>query len=191
MTEFTRNAEELLHLTKNKCTLIKHLIKNYKENIHYIIEKNKYKIINQNGGKNKIDFILTEKAFDLLKNSYNLRNRYIVEVNDNVKCINIGMCIENQTIGFISNIYSNLQTKRQYIIGKYRVDFYFIDYKLVIECDEFNHMDRDPVQEKEREEYLLSLGNKIIRYNPNEPSFDLSNIIKKINSIVFIEKPLS
>ena len=59
----------------------------------------------------------------LLKNSYNLRNRYIVEVSDTVKCVNIGMCIENQTIGFIKNSYKNiLNVKRQYVFDKYRVD---------------------------------------------------------------------
>ena len=59
--------------------------------------------------------MLTDEAFELLKNSYNLRNRYIVEINDNIKCVNIGMCIENQTIGFIENSYRNiLNLKRQH-----------------------------------------------------------------------------
>ena len=46
--------------------------------------------------------MLTESAFEILKNSFNLRNRYIVNISDNVKCINIGMCIENQTIGLVN-----------------------------------------------------------------------------------------
>ena len=62
---------------------------------------------------------------------------------------------------------------------------YFIDYKLVIECDEFNHQDRNIIEEKNREEYICSLGNKIIRYNPNEKNFDLSNVLRKINVILF------
>jgi very-short-patch-repair endonuclease len=96
------------------------------------------------------------------------------------------MCVENQTIGFISNAYSNmLNVKRQFTIGKYRVDLYFVDYKLVIECDENNHNDRDPEKEKIRELYITSLGNKIIRFNPNEKDFDLSNILREINSILF------
>ena len=53
-------------------------------------------------------------------------------------------CIENQTIGFIETSYKDvLNVKRQFSIGKYRADLYFIDYKLVVECDEFNHTDRD------------------------------------------------
>lgn len=184
--KFSKNLDELLYLSSKKCHLTHHLKKNYKENIHYIIEKNKYE--KKNGGQNKIIYILTENAFELFKNSYNLRNRYIVELNDKVKYINIGMCIENQTIGFIHNAYSILNIKRQYIIGNYRVDLYFIDYKLVVECDEYNHNDRDSAKEKIREEHITSLGNKFIRYNPNEKNFDLSNILKEINSYIFMKK---
>ena len=185
MTNFTRNLEELLYLTTTKVSLTKHLNKNYRENIHYIVEKKKNNII-KNGGQNKLTFMLTEEAFELLKNSYNLRNRYIVDISDKVKSINIGMCIENQTIGFIENAFRNiLKLKRQYIFGKYKVDLYFIDYKLVIECDENNHIDRDIEYEKIRENYIISLGNKILRYNPNTKSFDLSNVLREINTIIF------
>ena len=44
MSLFTRNIEELLYLTKQKIRLVEHLIKNYKEGTHYIIEKNNHKI---------------------------------------------------------------------------------------------------------------------------------------------------
>lgn len=188
MSNFTKNLDELLYLTK-KVNIVRYLIKNYRENIHYIIEKDKSKNISKHGGHNKVIFLLTESTYELLKNSYNLRNRYIVDINDNIKQVNIGMCIENQTIGFIENSYSNiLNTKRQHVIGKYRVDLYFIDNKLVIECDENNHTDRDTIQEKIREEYIISLGNKIIRYNPNTSSFDLSNVLREINAILFSNK---
>jgi very-short-patch-repair endonuclease len=107
-------------------------------------------------------------------------------VNDNVKQINVCMCIENQTIGFIENSFKDIfNIKRQFTMGKYRVDLYFIDYKLVVECDEFNHKDRDPIKETLREEHILSLGNEIIRYNPNEPNFDLSNVLREINKFIF------
>jgi very-short-patch-repair endonuclease len=186
MSIFVKNLDDLLYLSNKKVTLVKHLQKNYRENVHYIIQKDNFKNMKKYGGQNKILFMLTEEAFELLKNSYNLRNRYIVEMNDNIKCVNIGMCIENQTIGFIENSYRNiLNLKRQHKLGKYRVDLYFIDYKLVIECDENNHIDRDPTQEKIREHYIKSLGNKIIRYNPNDMAFDLSNVLREINSLLF------
>lgn len=184
MSLFVRNLEDLLHLTGQKGVIVKYLKKNYRENVHYIIDNNKHKNMNKYGGQNKIDYLLTEEAFELIKNSYNFRNRYIVN-NDNVKQLNVCMCIENQTIGFIENSFKGiLNMKRQFAFGKYRVDLYFIDFKLVVECDEFNHIDRDPIKEMIREKYILSLGNKIIRYNPNDKTFDLSNVLREINAII-------
>ena len=185
--DFTKNLDDLLYLTA-KTNLARHLTKNYKENIHYIIDTNfQHKSQRRHGGHNIVIYMLTEEAFELFKSSYNLRNRYIVELNDKIKCINnYAMCIENQTIGFIENSYKDiLNVKRQFNVGKYRVDLYFIDYKLVVECDEFNHTDRDEIKEKIREEYILSLGNKIIRYNPNQKEFDLSNVLREINKLLF------
>jgi very-short-patch-repair endonuclease len=62
---------------------------------------------------------------------------------------------------------------------------YFPAYKLVVECDEDNHRDRNPEDEKVREEFLVSLGNTMIRFNPSENSFDLSNVLRKINVILW------
>jgi len=65
MSEFTKNLDELLHITNQKHNLTKHLQKNYKENIHYII-----KSVDTNnrkrGGHNKRIFLLTESTFELL-----------------------------------------------------------------------------------------------------------------------------
>jgi very-short-patch-repair endonuclease len=188
MSKFTKDLDDLLYLTKQKTNIVDHLKKNYRENIHYIVEKASLKE-KQYGGHNKIAYKLTEEAFELLKNTFNLRNRYIVNLSDQMKYVNIGMCIENQTIGFIENSYNNiLNVKRQYAFGKYRADLYFIDYKLVVECDENNHEDRNPILEKIREDYIKSLGNKIIRYNPNTSSFDLSNVLREINDVLFAPK---
>jgi len=90
MNEFSRNLDELLYLSLNKDNIVHHLKKNYKENVHYIIEKpnlnnqDKTEKKGTRGGHNKIIYMLTEDAFELLKNSYNLRNRYIVNISDNV-----------------------------------------------------------------------------------------------------------
>ena len=84
MSNFTRNLDELLYLTKQKVNIVRYLIKNYRENIHYIIEQDKSKNTLKHGGHNKIIFLLTDSTYELLKNSYNLRNRYIVDINDNI-----------------------------------------------------------------------------------------------------------
>jgi very-short-patch-repair endonuclease len=188
-SHFTRNLDELLHLSSQKYRLTTHLKKNYRENVHYI-ETNAANTPKTHGGHNKITFMLTEEAFELFKNSFNMRNRYIVDVSKEVKIVKFAMCIENQTIGFIANAYSNvLNVKRQHVMGKYRVDLYFVDHKLVVECDENGHADRDLLQEQIREDYLKACGNKIIRFNPNATGFDLSNVLREINAVLLAPRP--
>ena len=192
MNEFTRDIEEFMSIFgSSKVHLVANLKKNYQENIHYIVLNTTLNTLNKNGtrhgGHNKCKIMLSETAFNLFKNSYNLRNRYITSISDNINVVSsINMCIENQTIGFIWNCFNEVTSlKRQYKINTYRVDLYFLDYKLVIECDEYGHTDRDPNYEKTREEYITALGNKIIRFNPNIEKFDLSNVIKDINKVIF------
>ena len=99
------------------------------------------------------------------------------------------MCIENQTIGFIVNSFNGILTmKRQHRFGKYRVDLFIEDYKLVVECDENNHDDRDPNYERLRQEYIISQGCSIIRFNPNVKQFDLSNVLREIHKFIFIKQ---
>lgn len=101
------------------------------------------------------------------------------------------MSLENQTIGFIENCYRNIyKIKRQQKIGNYKVDLYFIDYNLIIECDENNHLYRDFEYESKREEFLISMNNIIIRFNPNNYNFDLSEVINEINKVI-INKDIS
>ena len=41
------------------------------------------------------------------------------------------------------------------------------------------HVDRNSKKEREREEYIISLGNKMIRYNPNISTFDYIKCVTK------------
>ena len=129
---------------------------------------------------------LTEEAFVLVKNTYNLKNRYIKKINENCGHINVVMCIETQTIGFIENSFSEaLRLTRQKRVGPYYIDLYFEDYNLAIECDENDHKGRDITYERTREQYLLEQNITILRYNPNDKNFDLSNVLRKITKVLF------
>jgi hypothetical protein len=185
MPEFTRDLDELVcHFKSQKVQLTLHLEKNYRDNIHYTkspltvgTETKK-----RNGGQNRIVYMLTEEAFELFKNSFKLRSKYIVDVSENVKCVKFPMCIEGQTIGFIENAYRGLRAmSRQFRIGSYFADLCFTDDLIVVECDEYGHHDRLAVNEAEREEFIKNQGYTMIRYNPNEPGFDLSDVLNRIN----------
>jgi hypothetical protein len=70
MSTFNRNLDELLYLSKYKDKIVHHLKKNYKESVHYIIANSIVKNLDkkeQRGGHNKIIYMLSEEAFELLK----------------------------------------------------------------------------------------------------------------------------
>ncbi|MBQ5813149.1 MAG: endonuclease domain-containing protein [Clostridia bacterium] len=55
---------------------------------------------------------------------------------------------------------------RQKVIGSYIVDFYCSQAKLVIELDGSQHYeDENEKKDKVRDEYLVSLGMKVLRYS--------------------------
>ena len=189
--EFIKSLDELSDIFKDsqKIRIVEFLKNNFKENVHYIKEKVNNNKKEGRGGRNKINYLLTNETFELVKSSFNLKHRYLTKINDNCNHVNIVMSLENQTIGFIENSFKDiLKIKRQKSFGAYRVDLYFYDYKLIIECDEKNHSDRNEDYEKKREEYLISLENIIIRYNPNHENFDLSLVIREINKIILSNK---
>lgn len=184
MPEFTRDLEELVcHFKSQKAQLTLHLEKNYRDNIHYI----KYPVtadgkLNKHGGHNRIVYMLTEEAFELFKNSFNFRTKYLVSASEQIQVVRFPMCIEGQTIGFIENAYHGLHAmSRQFQIGPYRVDLCFTDDFIVVECDEYGHSDRLVANEVAREDFIKNQGYAIIRYNPNESGFDLSDVLNRIN----------
>jgi hypothetical protein len=185
MSSFTCDLDELVcYFKSQKVQLTIHLEKNYRENIHYI----KYPVTadgktkKQNGGQNRIVYMLTEEAFELLKNSFKLRSKYIVDVSQQVQVVRFPMCIEGQTIGFIENAYRGLRAmSRQFQIGPYFADLCFTDDFIVVECDEYGHRERLVANEVEREEFIKNQGYAMIRYNPNEAVFDLSDVLNLIN----------
>lgn len=185
MPEFTRDLDDLVsHFKTQKVQLRLHLEKNYRENIHYT----KFPIkkispdIKHYGGHNRIVYMLTEDAFELFKNSFKFRNKYLVTVSENTEIVKFPMCIEGQTIGFIENSYQGLRAmSRQFRIGPYFADLCFTDDLIVIECDEYGHRDRSVADEVAREEFIKNQGYVIIRYNPNEVGFDLSDVLNRIN----------
>jgi Protein of unknown function (DUF559) len=185
MSEFTRDLDESLSCFQtSKYNLIRHLERNYRENIHYT--KSQLKVVNetkkQNGGQNRIVYMLTEEAFELFKNSFNFRNKYLVTASDQVQVVKFPMCIEGQTIGFIENAYRGLRAmSRQFQIGPYFADLCFTDDFIVVECDEYGHRERLVANEVEREEFIKNQGYAMIRYNPNEAVFDLSDVLNRLN----------
>ena len=186
MDTFNHNLDELLDiLDARKDNIVRHLKKNYQKNIQFITINAPVTELKK-GGLSKINYMLTDQTYELLKNSFNFRTKYLVEMGNNIQCVNsINMCIESQTIGFIANTFNGIvDIRKQHKFGNYKVDLYFPKYNIVVECDENGHMDRDESYEVSRENFIKSLGNTIIRFNPNTENFDLSTVLQQIIRII-------
>ena len=90
-------------------------------------------------------------------------------------------CKERQTLYAIMEAFRGLSMKYQYAVYPYRIDLYFLDYKIAVECDENGHKDYDQKSEKERQQFLEdSLGCQFVRYNPDGQGFSIFKVINKI-----------
>lgn len=92
--------------------------------------------------------------------------------------------IENDIMLNIIEAFKCENTKRQYMCDKYRIDLYFIDYKIAVECDEMQH---DTQKNKQlditREEFIKSkLNCEFIRFKPFDKKFNIFELIGKIYS---------
>ncbi len=74
-----------------------------------------------------------------------------------------------------------LKFRRQHGIGPYIVDFYCPEQSLVIEVDGDSHADADQVvKDKQREQYLQSLGLRVIRYINDDIVKNLGGILEDL-----------
>ena len=91
---------------------------------------------------------------------------------------------QQQTLNSIKAAFKNLLCISEYKVESYRIDLYFPELKLAVECDEHGHVDRDKHYEKEREECIKNkLKCVFVRYNPDSSSFDIGDVIHKIMNI--------
>ncbi len=71
--------------------------------------------------------------------------------------------------------------RRQYVIHTFIVDFYCPAAKLIIEVDGPIHFSQGEL-DKEREEYLKSLGYRVIRFTNEQVTANLEAVIMIIRS---------
>ena len=70
---------------------------------------------------------------------------------------------------------------RQKVLGKYIVDFYCASAKLVVELDGSQHFEeKGKYSDKMRDEYLNSLGLKVLRYTNLEIKHNFSGVCSDI-----------
>ena len=89
-TIFTKNLDELLlFFNSQKVRLVEFVKNNFKENEHYIIRKAYNDDKKGSGGHNKINYLLTDYVYNVTRNTFNLKHRYVRTFLDNVEQMKI------------------------------------------------------------------------------------------------------
>jgi very-short-patch-repair endonuclease len=98
---------------------------------------------------------------------------------------------EQQTLSSIANAFKTEKFNDQKNVGKYNLDMYFDEYRFPTECDEYDHQDRKPENERERMDFVnkeLEIDDSYwIRFNPDEKDFDVIKVISKIHTMMKIK----
>jgi very-short-patch-repair endonuclease len=168
-------------VAKDICDILK--LSNTSEAVKPILNiyKKKYKIKSISGIQNTNTIDIDGIKY-LLQNSRSMHKDIIID-KLNMELDIIYDCKESSHLKIISAAFKLYDYVLQYKIGKYRIDLYFLKYKLAIEVDEYNHNRRDKSYEKDRQKYIEDeLGCEFIRFNPDEKNFNIGDIISIILS---------
>lgn len=77
---------------------------------------------------------------------------------------------------------------RQFAVAGYRIDIYFPEKRLAIECDENCHKSSGYDNDVERTRIIQSeLGNTWIRYDPYDKQFDVFKLISEIAGVLTLD----
>ena len=88
------------------------------------------------------------------------------ELTGNAKTLRKNMTKEERHLWYDFFKTLPITVNRQKVIGNYIVDFYIASSKLVIELDGSQHYEEKGVEnDTKRDEYLNSLGIKVLRYS--------------------------
>ena len=134
------------------------------------------------GGKNPHDaFVDQETAMMIITRSNKPKAAEILEKMGSNIYQHKYVRKETTTMSHIQDAFKGEEMIDQYGVDGYRIDLYFPAFKLAIECDEFNHNDRDVEYEVRRQNHIENkLGCHFIRYNPDAGDFNIFRVINRI-----------
>lgn len=134
-------------------------------------------------GKKKSVYLTYEGFLKLLINSRKPDTIIVAEkIGINIETIGFAH-IEAETIKCIEDCFFNETIIREYVIKPYRVDLYFPEYCLIIECDEDAHR-KNQANDQKRQEDIINVYPqvKFLRYRPQENNFNIFEICGRIHN---------
>ena len=103
------------------------------------------------------------------------------KLTDNAKTLRKKMTKEERHLWYDFLKTLPISVNRQKVIGNYIVDFYIATAKLVIELDGSQHYEEKGIEnDKKRDEFLNSLGVKVLRYSNLDINQRFENVCEDI-----------
>ena len=192
--------EDPYFCNKDVCDVLGY--KDYKNAIHRYVDKDEKKTLKELGFSNenpkgKINLNLThndgqavyisKKGLEQLVSKSKVCGPDVLQKLVETFDLNLSITPRKEHVHLeaIEQSFSEVEMFKQFKVGKYRVDLYIEEYDLVVECDEYNHSERDPQKEKEREEFIRSeLDCEFIRFNPDCKNFSIFKVIGNIHKFI-------
>lgn len=125
--------------------------------------------------KSKISVLPPREDKKLVQLARTLRN------NMTVQEIKIWQYLKNRQI-------DGVKFRRQFILGKYICDFVSLENKIVIEIDGSQHIESN--SDFQRDEFLKSIGFKVLRFWNNDIDNNIEGVISKIKNVISQCPPL-
>lgn len=146
-------------------------------------EKNKGKVkMRTLGGVQSVMVLEEAGVLELIATS---RLPNAIDIAERIGLVVLKCKHEQESIRIIKAAFEDLQPIEQFRIHGYRIDLYLAAVNITIECDENNHPDYKYPLDPERQKTIKSaLGCSFIRYNPNEPGFNVGSVIYKIRELL-------
>lgn len=147
------------------------------------VNKNKFifKLKNGSGGRQTTTFIDDEGMVWLVKNTRSINAEKLAN-EIGISCKIRFTPFETTSLTQIMECFAGENMVHQFSVNNFRIDLYFVDYKLAIECDEPEHYyGSKPQKDKEREEKIKEkLNCEFIRFNPCSTDFKMTSVLNMI-----------
>lgn len=172
--------DDAIALPCTKRSLVRILQRHFREGEDFVQE-----MAISTGGRPRHVYLLSDRCRSQLLAMYALNSRQEVSTADfNIDYIRRYAPKETETLDFICTALSGVYTfsrQQWFMNNRYRVDLYFPDQRLIVECDEHGHMDRDQEYEQRREDELTrALNCTFIRFNPDADDFCMAVLLSRI-----------
>lgn len=167
--ENSKFCVDINKLLENNLHTRKHHVKDKLKRQFTINEDYQIKLSNT-GKHNKEDIFLTRECYStlLLKALANSRTMEFPDIVDEIKIIKHIRPQEIYYLEFVQKAFADFESKMQFVCESYKIDLYFTQKNLAIECDEKGHKDRALKYEQNRENQIKrKLSCKFYRFNPD------------------------